>query len=136
MSLDPPKDLSGKMLGVQAATTHANFAREELRDVVADIRIYDKQEQVNRDLMAGRIDVILADQIAMAEFVQRDEAKGYEIKGLTPKHPAFGEGIGIGLREGEDELQKKLSEAIHSVIDNGTCAELSQKYFNQDICGG
>lgn len=136
MNLDPPEDLSGKVLGVQAATTHANFARQELRDIAADIRIYDKQEQVNRDLMAGRIDVILADQIAMGEFVKRDEAQNYEIKGMTPKHPAFGDGIGIGLREGEDELQKTLSEAIHAVIDNGTCAELSQKYFNQDICGG
>ena len=136
MSLDPPDDLSGKILGVQAATTHAAFARQELKDVVSDIRIYDKQEQANRDLMAGRIDVVVADQIAMAEFVEREEAADYEIKGMAPKHPAFGEGIGIGVREDEDELQATLSRAIHEVIDNGTCAELSQKYFNQDICGG
>ncbi|MDZ7749896.1 MAG: transporter substrate-binding domain-containing protein [Halofilum sp. (in: g-proteobacteria)] len=104
--------------------------------MVADIRIYDKQEQANRDLMAGRIDVVLADQIAMQAFVEREEASGYAIKGMAPKHPAFGEGIGIGVREGENDLQQTLSEAIHAVIDNGTCAELSQKYFNQDICGG
>lgn len=136
MKIDPPDDLAGKILGVQAATTHANFARQELEDIVADIRIYDKQEQANRDLIAGRIDVALADQIAMAEFVQRDDASGYEIKGMAPKHPAFGEGIGIGLREDANEVQQTLTDAIHAVIDNGTCAELSQKYFNQDICGG
>lgn len=136
MDLDPPGDLAGKILGVQAATTHAAFARQELDDVVADTRIYEKQEQANRDLMAGRIDLVLADQIAMAEFVEREEASDYEIKGMAPKHPAFGEGIGIGVREDDNELQQTLSDAIHAVIDNGTCAELSQKYFNQDICGG
>ncbi len=136
MGLNPPDDLAGKVLGVQAATTHAQFARQELRDVVANMRTYDKQEQANRDLMAGRIDVILADQIAMQEFVERDDIQGYEIKGMAPKHEAFGEGIGIGVREGEGQLRQTLSDAIHTVIDNGTCAELSQKYFNQDICGG
>lgn len=136
VKLDPPEDLKGKILGVQAATTHANFARQELKDVVANIRVYNKQEQVNRDLLAGRMDVMLADQIAMAEFVDREEAQGYEIKGMAPKHAAFGEGIGIGVREDNNELRKTLSKAIHTVIDNGTCAELSQKYFNQNICGG
>lgn len=136
MELDAPEGLRGKILGVQAATTHAAFSRQELRDIVADIKIYDKQEQANRDLLAGRVDVVLADQIAMADFVARDEASGFEIKATAPKHPAFGEGIGIGLREDDDELERKLNAAIDTVIGDGTCTELSQKYFDQDICGG
>ncbi|MEF8833970.1 MAG: transporter substrate-binding domain-containing protein [Halofilum sp. (in: g-proteobacteria)] len=136
MSVNPPDDLAGKILGVQAATTHASYARQELQDIASSISTYNKQEQVNRDLMAGRVDVMLADQIAMAEFVERDEASNYEIKGMTPKHPAFGDGIGIGVRDGDTELRKTLNTAIGEVLNDGTCTQLSQKYFNQDICGG
>lgn len=136
MDLPIPDGLRGKVLGVQGATTHANYARQELRDVVRRIRIYEEQEQVNRDLQAGRIDVILADELPMADFVARDDAQDFEIKGMAPRHSAFGEGIGIGLRKGEDALRQRLNEAIATVIRDGSCAEISQKYFERDICGG
>lgn len=133
---DLPGDLEGKILGVQGATTHASYAREELSDVVSRIQQYDQQEQANRDLLAGRIDVVLADEIAMSEFVERDDVAGdYAIKVKAPKHPAFGEGIGIGVREDDDELTRRLNAAIATVLENGTCSELSQKYFGTDICG-
>ncbi len=136
LDLDIPDGLNGKILGVQGATTHANYAREELRDKVEKIRTYDEQEAANRDLLAGRIDVVLADELPMNEFVDRDEASGFEIKGMAPKHPAFGEGIGIGLRKGEDELRGRLNDAIAEVIEDGSCAEISEEYFGRDICGG
>lgn len=136
MSIELPDGLDGKILGVQAATTHAAFARDALADTGVEIKIYDTQEQANRDLLAGRVDLILADQIPMAEFVKRDEAADLEIKEMAPKHPAFGEGIGIGLREDEDDLEESLNKAIETVLNDGTCTELSEKYFEQDICGG
>ncbi len=74
------------MLGVQSATTNATYARRALRDTGVDIRLYDQAEQVNRDLLSGRLDVILADEIAMNELIERDEAEGFEIKGTAPHH--------------------------------------------------
>lgn len=133
--IEIPDGLDGLILGVQGATTHAAYAREELDDTGVEIKIYDEQEQANRDLMAGRLDVIMADQIAMGEFVERDEAQAYEIKDLAPRHPAFGDGIGIGIREDDDELEDNLNAAIEKVLNDGTCTELSEKYFGQDICG-
>ncbi|MEX2320269.1 MAG: transporter substrate-binding domain-containing protein, partial [Saccharospirillum sp.] len=75
--LDIPDGLDGLVLGVQAATTNANYARRALRDSGVDIRIYDQAEQVNADLLSSRLDVILADQIAMAQFIERDEASAF-----------------------------------------------------------
>lgn len=134
MDIDLPGGLDGKILGVQAATTHAAYARQALADTGVDVKLYDRQEQANRDLLAGRVDLILADQIAMGEFVKRDEAQGMAIKGYAPKHPAFGKGIGIGVRTDDNGLQKDLNAAIDAVLDNGTCSDLSQKYFDQNIC--
>lgn len=130
-----PEGLDGKILGVQGATTHASFARSALADTGVDVKIYNKQEQANRDLMAGRVDLILADEIAMQEFLKRDNVSGYAIMAKTPKHAAYGEGIGIGVREDDDQLTQELNAAIEAVLENGTCAELSRKYFGTDICG-
>ncbi|ATJ82538.1 transporter substrate-binding domain-containing protein [Halomonas beimenensis] len=134
LALGGPDDLGGKVLGVQAATTNATYARRALRDTVGDIRLYDQAEQVNRDLLAGRLDVILADEIAMTEFLERDEAAGYEIKATAPRHEAYGEGVGIGIRQDDDALQSALNDAIAEVRANGTCTALSEEYFGTDIC--
>ena len=130
-----PEGLDGKVLGVQGATTNASYARRALIDSGVEIKIYDQQEQANRDLLAGRVDAILADKVAMAEFVKRDEARGYAIRATAPRHPAFGEGVGIGLRQDDDALREDLNAAIAQVIEDGTCATLSRKYFDTDICG-
>ena len=51
--------LDGKTVGVQVATTHANFLEEYLGDAV-EIRAYDTQENLDLDLQAGRVDAALA----------------------------------------------------------------------------
>ncbi len=136
LDLEIPEGLDGRVLGVQGATTNATYARRELTDSGVELKIYDQQEQANRDLLAGRVDVILADKIAMTEFVERNEAQDYEIRATAPRHEAFGEGVGIGLRQDDDALEQDLNQAIAAVLENGTCSDLSQKYFGTDICGG
>lgn len=130
----PPDDLDGKVLGVQSATTNATYTRRALRDSGARVRLYDQAEQVNRDLLSGRLDVILADQIAMLELVERDAAEGFEIKGTAPHHAAYGDGVGIGLRQEDNALETELNDAIAEVLENGTCTHLSNEYFGTDIC--
>lgn len=129
-----PDDLDGLILGVQAATTNANYARRALRDSGVEIRIYDQAEQVNSDLLSRRLDLILADEIAMVQVLERDEAQGFEIKDTAPRHEAYGEGIGIGLRQNEEALRGDLNAAIATVINNGTCASLSEQYLGTDVC--
>ena len=132
--LDIPDGLDGLVIGVQGATTNATYARRELRDTGVEIRLYDQAEQVNNDLLSGRLEVILADEIAMAQFLERDEAEGFEIKATAPQHEAYGEGIGIGLRQEADALEADLNEAIAAVIEDGTCASLSEEYLGADVC--
>ncbi|MDT0501631.1 MULTISPECIES: transporter substrate-binding domain-containing protein [unclassified Halomonas] len=134
LSLTPPDDLDGLVMGVQSATTNATYARRALRDNGVDIRLYDQAEQVNNDLLSGRLDVILADQIAMAQFLARDEAEEFEMKATAPHHAAYGEGVGIGLRQEDDELEVALNQAIAAVIEDGTCASLSEQYLGTDVC--
>jgi ABC-type amino acid transport substrate-binding protein len=72
--------MKGKVIGVQISTAHANYAKKAFGDV-AEVRTYDKQDNVNADLVAGRVDIVLADAVAMDYFLKTDEGKDFEKKG-------------------------------------------------------
>lgn len=129
-----PEGLDGLILAVQGSTTHATYARQELEDTGVDIKLYDTEDREKADLLAGRVDLVLADQAAMADFLAQPEAQDFEIKAVAPEHPAFGEGIGVGLRK-ESPLKDDVNAAIATVLDNGTYDALADKYFDFDIYG-
>jgi polar amino acid transport system substrate-binding protein len=126
--------LKGKIIGVQTATTHSDFAAKEYGDV-ADIKIYDTQDNANADLVAGRVDVLLADSIALDAFLKSDQGGDYEVKAQAPNDPVFGQGVGGGLRKEDDDLEQRLNAAILSLLDSGKYKEVAGKYFDFDISG-
>jgi len=126
--------LAGKIIGVQTSTTHADYAAKEYGDV-AEVKIYDTQDNANADLVAGRVDVLLADAIALDAFVKSDQGKDYEVKAQAPEDPIFGKGVGGGMRKEDDELEGKLNAAIKALLDNGKYQEIAKKYFDFDISG-
>jgi polar amino acid transport system substrate-binding protein len=126
--------LKGKIIGVQTSTTHADYAAKEYGDV-AEVKIYDTQDNANADLVAGRVDVLLADAIALDAFIKSDQGKDYEVKAQAPDDPIFGAGVGGGLRKEDDELEGKLNAAIDALLANGTYNEIAKKYFDFDISG-
>jgi polar amino acid transport system substrate-binding protein len=129
-----PEDLGGLILAVQGSTTHATFARQELADTGVEIKLYDTEDREKADLLAGRVDLVLADQAAMAEFLAQDDAKDFEIKAIAPAHPTFGEGIGVGLRK-DSPLKADINAAIAELLENGTYDKIADKYFDFDIYG-
>ncbi len=134
MKITPDKaGLKGKIIGIQASTTHAAYAQAHFADG-SELKSYQTQDEANQDLVAGRIDAIQADSIAMSDFIKSDAGKCCEIKGPVAKDEAIlGKGIGAGLRKGDDALREKLNAAIAAVIKNGTHKKITEKYFSVDI---
>ena len=56
--------LAGKTVGVQRATTHDNFISEVFGDAV-EIKRYSTQDEAYLDAVAGRLDLLLADSVAI-----------------------------------------------------------------------
>lgn len=119
--------LKGKIIGVQGSTTHANYAQQKLSKV-ADVKMYGRQDEANSELLSGRVDVLLADSLALTAFLESDEGKDMEIKG-TASDPLFGYGVGMGLRKGDTELKDKMNAAIKAVNDSGEYTTIMKKYF-------
>ncbi|WP_069300586.1 transporter substrate-binding domain-containing protein [Neptunicoccus sediminis] len=134
MDIEPtPESLAGKIIGIQASTIHQAYANEHFKDA-AEIRVYQTQDEANQDLVAGRIDATQADSIAMADFVNSDNGACCEIKGAVEDDPAIlGKGVGAGVRKGEDALREKLNSGIKKILDDGTHAEITSKYFTTSI---
>ncbi len=122
--------VKGKVIGVQTATIHENYAKKYFGDI-ATIKIYNTQDEANADLAAGRIDAAIADSAAMEPFI--NDNKNLELKGFYPKDdPIFGDGVGAGVRKG-DKLKGRIDDAIRAIYKDGTYATLEKKYFKYDV---
>ena len=126
--------LKGKTVGVQRATTHDNFITAEFGESV-NIKRYGTQDEAYLDAIAGRVDLLLADSIAMKDgFLKTDKGKGWEFVGpgfSDPKY--FGVGAGIAVRKGDRELAKLFSLAIKVIRANGVYHRINGKYFAFDV---
>ena len=90
------------------------------------------------DFTAGRIDLLLADSVALDDgFLKTDAGKDAEFVGPDFSDPQwFGEGAGIAIRKDDTELQKLLNDAITAIRTNGTYKKINDKYFEFDVYGG
>ena len=127
--------LAGKTIGVQGATTHENFVHDNFPD--ADIRSYKTQDEANQDLVSGRVDLVIADSVALDDgFLSTDSGKGHVFIGPGYTDPKwFGNGVGIAIRKGSDDLRMKLNAAIDQIRADGTYKKIQDQYFDFDVYG-
>ncbi len=128
--------MKGKVVGVQRATIHDNFVTEVYGDTV-EVKRYATQDEAYLDMVAGRVDLLLADSVAMdGGFIQTDAGKDFEFVGPDFSDPQyFGEGAGIALRKGEEDLREMFNNAIEAIRANGTYDTIQKKYFDYDVYG-
>jgi len=129
-------DMKGKTVGVQRATTHDSFITAKFGDSVT-IKRYATQDEAYLDAVAGRVDLLLADSVAMNDgFLSKDNGKGWEFVGpgyTDVKY--FGEGAGVAIRKQDTDLVAKFNKAIDAIRANGVYKKINSKYFSFDIYG-
>jgi len=131
--------LVGKIIGVQTATIHQNFL--ESGDVgKVKIRTYKTQDEVNLDLASGRIDAALAAAVAFTDYAAKS-GKPVILVGPTFSGGAFGNGVGVGIRKGDNstavgkrdtKILKDFNSAINAARFKGIISELAIKHFGFD----
>jgi octopine/nopaline transport system substrate-binding protein len=130
--------LAGKTVCVQTATIHQNFL--DSGDVGSvDVRTYKTQDEVNLDLASGRCDAALAAAVAFTDYAEKS-GKAVVLTGPTFSGGAFGNGVGVGLRQAGDnaigkrdaELLKDFNQAIDKARKNGDISRIATKWFGFD----
>jgi polar amino acid transport system substrate-binding protein len=123
--------LKGKIIGVQNSTIAAFYIKEKAGKF-ATIRHYDTQDAVNSDLLAGRIDFMLADDIPATDFYNKNKA-GLEYYGAVTYEESLGKGVAAAVRLDDTQLETKLSTAIDALVVSPEYDALSLKYFGTNI---
>jgi len=128
-----PAGLKGKKIGVQRTTIHERFVVASFP--ASQIVRYAKQDEVFLDLMAGRIDGTVVDNIAASEgFLKTPSGKGYAFRGPSWNDPKFfGDGPGIAVRRGEAELLGRINKGLATILADGTYQKIQSKYFDFDV---
>ena len=130
--------LAGKTVCVQTATIHQNFL--DSGDVGSvNVRTYKTQDEVNLDLASGRCDAALAAAVAFTDYADKS-GKPVVLVGPTFSGGAFGNGVGVGIRQGGDDaigkrdvkLLKDFNKAIDKARKQGIISKLAIKHFGFD----
>jgi polar amino acid transport system substrate-binding protein/arginine/ornithine transport system substrate-binding protein len=133
---DTPEGLSGKYVGVQRGSIHNDFMTKMFPDV--QLTLYGSQDEAYLDLVAGRIDAVMGDTVAMSDgFLKTPQGEGFAFFGQEYAIPEIhGEGAGIGVRKEDTELRDRLTAAIEAIRASGQYDEIAKKYFDFNIYGG
>lgn len=129
---DLKESLKGRSIGVQGSTNAEAFVRDYF-GVAVEVRTYDKQDNLNLDLVAGRIDGGLADFSVWKTFLESKDGDLAYLYGPRISGGVFGPGVGIGLRKEDTALAEKFNGAIQAVEKDGTLKAISLKWFGGDL---
>lgn len=128
-----PAGLAGKSIGVESGGAHQTYVEDIYKQ--SEIHPYATLEEAILDLAEGRLDTVIGDKDALADFLKtRREAQCCVLIADAPHDPAyFGDGIGIGLRPDDTTLKAMFETALAACMADGSFARIRAKYFDFDI---
>ena len=123
-------DLADKKVGVQKLSSaldalNANPIIKKIDGVPTE---YGDNVLALTDLKAGRTDAVIMDKV-VAEYYNTLDQGTFTIveEALAPEQ------YGVGVKKGEEELLEKLQKALDTLNENGKAAEISTKWFGENI---
>lgn len=116
-------DLVGKVIGTQLGTTGYIFAGDVEN---ATVEAYNKGADAIQALKQGKIDAVIIDREPAKEFVKKND----DLKILDV--PFVEEEYSIAYKLGNDELGKKLDDAISALKSEGKLDEIVSHWIGED----
>lgn len=118
--------LNGKRVGAQNGTTHQKFLSEKHPEIT--VVPYDSYQNAILDLKNGRLEAVFGDTAVVNEWLKDNDALATLGDKVTDTN-YFGTGLGIAVRQNNDELVGKLDGALNKLKQDGTYQTIYQKWF-------
>ncbi|AFM02173.1 amino acid ABC transporter substrate-binding protein, PAAT family [Desulfitobacterium dehalogenans ATCC 51507] len=123
-------DLAGKVVATQegSSSVDALNAEPEVTGTFKELRTYADFVAVLNELAIGRADAVVGDEPVLKYYMNKKPGTFVAIE------DDFGEEeFGVGLRKDDTELLSKLQGALDAMKADGKSAEISKKWFGEDI---
>ncbi len=123
-------DLVGKQVGTQDGSS-SQIAIEnnaEFSSSIAGITGYPTYDKALLDLVAGRVDAVVADATVFGYYYGIDPTTYRKLD-----EELGAEEFGIAFAKDADAFRAALQEALDEVIANGTAAQISESWFGYDV---
>ncbi|MCG8485723.1 MAG: transporter substrate-binding domain-containing protein, partial [Clostridia bacterium] len=117
-------------IGVVTGTT---FAEEvETWEKVDEVKLYADDNRTLQELSSGRIDGVVSDKLVGLINIKEGGFDNLKLAGGL----IYKETIAVAVRQEDDSLRQAVNNALAEIIEDGTYAKISKKYFNKDILEG
>ena len=122
-------DLAGKTVGLQE-TSSADEAYASCAAAGTEAELIKAPENISlfTDLKIGRIDAVVIDKV-FADYYIAENGEGLL---TTLEEQLADEEYGIAFKKGNQELADAVLGALDELVQDGTAAEISQKWFGED----
>lgn len=123
-------NLAGKTVGVQDGSSSVDALNNDAATLKSFKELKKYPDNVNAllDLKAGRVDAVVVDEIVGRYYTNKKPGE------YTILSDSFGsEEYGVGLRKDDTQLLEKIQKALDDMKKDGTSAEISKKWFGENI---
>ena len=128
-------DLAGKIVGVQAASAALDLLQSEeeggqkaLADTFGSLNEFADYNTAFTELQAGALDALAID-VGVAKYQLNSRGEGFMILDETLNTEQYA----IGFRKGDQELCDIVNADLQELANDGTVAELAEKYEIADM---
>jgi len=122
------EDLRGRTVAVNLGSNFEQLLREQPFAEEIEIKTY--EANIAQDTALGRVDAFVMDRVSSAQLIQESPLPlalaGKPFSEIRNALPFRNDEAGIALRD-------KIDAALTTLRENGTLAEISQKWFGTDI---
>ena len=121
---------SGAQIAVQEGSLHEAYLRSRYPDIELDgTRSLTAALRLVAD---GKVEAAFGDNAAILKWT-REEACCIALGNPVSDETYFGAGIGLVVREGNEEFLESLNMHLQAMLEDGTSASLSEQYFDGSI---
>lgn len=126
-------DLKGKIVTVQTDSSAQEALEDEknadLKKSLKKVVVCKEYNSAFMDLQSGAVDAIAMD-VGVAKYqIATRKADFTVLEGSIAD-----EQYAVGFLKGNDEMKNKVESVLKEMVKDGTFAEISKKWFNDDVC--
>jgi len=119
------EDIEGKRSAQSLTSNYGDMAREYGAEIVGVEGLAQSIELLKQ----GRVDLTINERLAVLDYLKQQPNAGIKIA----VHADEVAESAFAFRKGNEELVDAINEQLQAMIDDGTLAKISEKWFGEDV---